>query len=111
METAKYNIRKVVKEYELANPQEYADFVEQMKAVRATMVDEKFGLTTDAHFGDASAHKRLLYEMPETLHAMLVKNLTDDQLTWLKSGAPEDKLQGGRWFATAFPAYRVPRVV
>lgn len=93
MDSAKHNIRKIVATYTTQFKSEYLDFVDQMKTVR-TMVDD-FGSTLSPD----GLVVRALYETPETLQGLLVHNLTEDQIGWLKSK------EGGRWFATTFPVF------
>lgn len=111
METAKYNIRKIVKEYEKLFAFEFEAFKDGMKAVRASLADAKYAKVDGYNGQGAHATERALYELPETLHGMFVSNLSEEQLTWLKSGTKENPNEGGRWFAEAFPAYRIPEKI
>lgn len=105
MESAKINIKKIVSEYIKLCPEEYTAFKEQMKTRRQEMVDEKFGQAKNTDSG-----MRALFEMPATLHEMLVHNLTQDQLEWFKKGG-ENGLEGGRWFANTFREFTLPKHV
>ena len=87
------NIKKVVDDYKLFFPDEYALVVEMIKGKKNT-VDEFASV-------DGMFDGRVLYEIPETLSKMLTKNLVLDDLTWLKSGG-FNKKEGGRWFARTF---------
>lgn len=98
MDSAKSKIRKTVADYIQLTPLEYRAFQAQMKEVRKTLADEKFGTAKNTSM-------RALYEMPETLHDMLTAALELPELEWFKT------LEGGRWFATTFPAFRVPESI
>lgn len=106
METAKTKIDKCVASYIKLMPDEYAAFRAQLKGHRAGLIDQKYG-TTDA---GAASSMRAMFEMPETLHDMLVKALTEEEIIWFKAGG-DDRKEGARWFANKYAAFRVPEKV
>lgn len=102
METAKLKITKTVKDYIDLFPDEYRIFKEQVMKNRSALADENFGVASGS-----GNDMRALFEMPVVLHDMITNALTGDELAWFKYGG-NDKREGGRWFATAFPAFRLP---
>jgi hypothetical protein len=104
MQSAKINIKKVVDTYIKMCPEEYENFKHAMKFRREMMKDQKYGTVgTDSGM-------RALFEMPVALHDMLINNLTEDQITWLKKGG-ENGHEGGRWFARTFPVFALPQEI
>jgi len=102
MKQSKDRITAIVKGYILLHPEEFEAFKEGMNAVRASIKDEEFGTL------EGTEYTRALYEMPETLQTMLIMSLPEEDMLWLKDGIPSDRKQGGRWFATNFPVFRIP---
>lgn len=104
MQSAKINITKVVSEYKKQYPEEYNQVVEAIQMRRKMFedgyIDEE---SLDVH--DPNNFRRALYEIPLTLMTSITQNLTDDQLTWLKSGTPSNRNAGGRWFAKTFQEF------
>ena len=101
MQSAKKNITRLVKEYIRDNPEEWENFKDHMQMVRALAKDEEFGTL------DGTRYTRALYEMPETLQLMFIKELTEDEMLWLKTGGLNGK-EGGRWFAKNFSDFCIP---
>lgn len=102
MKEAKKHIKEIVQLYIKLNPGEFEDFKDGMKMVRATLKDEKFG--------SANAYTRALYEMPESLHEMLIMGLHEDEMVWLKAGGLNKK-EGGLWFARTFKDFAIPNSI
>lgn len=102
MKEAKKHIREIVELYIKLNPQEFEDFKDGMKMVRATLKDEEFG--------SANAYTRALYEMPETLNEMLITGLEEEEMVWLKAGGL-DRKEGGLWFARTFKDFAIPNQI
>jgi hypothetical protein len=73
--------------------------------IRQTLSDEKFGQAKDS-----GNEMRALFEMPVSLHEIIVKNLSEDELDWFKAGGT-DRKEGGRWFAQNFPTFRIPELI
>lgn len=94
---AKDKITEIVGTYIQLCPDEYFAFKESVEAKRDDMQDQKFG--TVAHSG---TEMRALFDMPVTLHELLVKQLDPDQLEWFKSK------EGARWFASTFKVFMLP---
>lgn len=106
MQEAKFNIKKIVAEYKRVFPEEYrvvCEGVTLKRSLNATQFAEVEGT-------QAGTEMRALYEISETLHTMLVRNLPIEQLTWLKVGDGRDN-KGGRWFAKTFPEFRLPKYI
>lgn len=103
MQLAKKHIRTIVEQYIKLYPQEFADFKDAMKMIRASLKDEEFG---QAMVG-TSSQTRALYELPENLHQMFVMNLEEEDMVWLKAGGVNRK-EGGLWFAKTFKDFAIP---
>lgn len=101
--SSKKAIRKVVDDYVKLFPEEFEAFRNGMVALRAT-VHDKFAKL------QGTEYTRALYEMPETLSTMLITNLEEEDMVWLKSGGKNGK-EGGLWFARTFKDFRIPDVV
>ena len=102
MKEAKAHIREIVRLYITLNPGEFSDFKKGIEMMRALKHDD---YASAASMG--SKDTRALFEMPVTLHEMLVNNLTEEELEWFKAGGPNRK-DGGLWFARTFPVFRIP---
>ncbi len=92
--TAKTLIDAYVREYTLTFPLEWSAFLRSNK--------EKLSRSTDS-FGEISGSdlvERKLFEMPETLYAILDMKLSKDDFQWFRSR------EGGQWFARRYPAFR-----
>ena len=82
----------MVKVYKDSFPIEYENFLNSAEQNKKLTKDEFATTGTDTF-------KRKLYEIPETLHNILVKGLDIEELTYLKS------VDGGRWFAKTNPDF------
>ena len=87
MEQLQTKIEAVVEDYVEKNPEELSLFISAIENARLNNKDSHAQVENTHHF------KRKLYEMPETLHAMLVKELSVDELIMFST------TQMGRWFA------------
>lgn len=103
MTSAKKHITQIVQKYIKDFPQEFEDFKEGMKMVRATLKDE-YGTALGV---DSSSQTRALYELPETLHNLFIMELEEEEMVWLKMGGA-DRKQGGQWFARTFKDFCIP---
>lgn len=99
----KQNIKKVVEDYIRIFPDEYATAIKGTEMLRS-MTQDEFASIDGWYYG------RALYEVPETLHNMLVKMLPEEDLKWLKEGGV-DRKQGGRWFARTFPEFAIAQKI
>lgn len=95
----KNNIESTVKEYVRLAPDEFSDFKKGMR------MKVKNSLDNFAEVKGGDFIIRELYELPETLYAMLKIRLTDDEFTWFRTR------EGGVWFATKFKDFRVSKHV
>ena len=102
MNSAKSHIKEIVKLYVKLNPQEFEDFKKGIEMMRQLKHDDYASASSMG-----SKHTRALFEMPVSLHEMLINNLSEDELEWFKAGGPNRK-DGGLWFARTFPAFRIP---
>lgn len=105
MQSAKNRITQIVQDYIRLNPSEWKAFKKGMVAVRASIKDDEFATL------EGTKYTRALYEMPETLQMMFIKQLPEDEMIWLKAGVDSNHNQGGQWFAKAFPDFRIPKEV
>lgn len=101
MVSAKQHIRTIVENYIQMFPQEWEAFKEGMVAVRASAADDFATLR-------GTKYSRALYEMPETLQTMLILQLPEDEMIWLKSGTRSAPNAGGHWFAKTFKEFAIP---
>lgn len=99
MHSAKAKIKKSVEDYIKLQPEEYRVFRMSMEDRKSDLTDERFGVAKGSEM-------RVLFEMPETLHKMIVNQLDIEELEWFKAGGA-DRKEGGRWFAVNFPAFRL----
>jgi hypothetical protein len=91
----KLKIAAIVTQYERDNAPEYTAFLMGRKAKTDNLIN-KFGETKSSDFIE-----RILFEMPETLDGLLVTQLEDDEMQFLRSKI------GGLWFAKTFKQYNV----
>ena len=89
MDTIKKKIKRVVLKYVKENAEEN-DLLKQAVVMKKAMYAQGFEKGSDM---------RPLYELTETLHTLLVKELDEDEANWFKSK------KGGNWFAKEFKAY------
>lgn len=97
---AKAKITEIVGTYIQLCPDEYFAFKDSIEEKRGNLTDRKFG--TASHSG---MEMRALFDMPVTLHDLLVKQLNEDQLEWFKSK------DGARWFANTFKVFMLPDAI
>lgn len=105
VESFKNNIRTLVDEYMTIEPfkSEYELFLKshRKKQSRARLDGKsKFG-----ELGKTDMVIRIMYEIPETLHAMMQLRLNKLSKDWLGSK------EGQQWFATTFKQFRVSEKV
>lgn len=100
MSTAyKTQIKKIVKEYIGAFPNDYATFIQWMNEQRHNAANDFDEIKGSEMVG------RKLFEMPEDLYAMMKVNLDDGGFTWFRSK------DGAQWFAQTFPKFRSSKKV
>ena len=87
MQTAKESIRQCVKTYIDIFPQEYEAFKSQAKQ--------------DVVSANMDTIETKIAEYPETLYALILKTLDDDQMKWF--GTKECV----KWFVKTFPVFGV----
>lgn len=94
MNTAKVKIRGLIEDYKKIFPDEYIAFVKQQIRMRDGLINEYAAFPGDEQI------ERKLFDMPATLHAMLIDKLNKDEHKWFVTKA------GGRWFAKSFKEFR-----
>lgn len=94
IELTQNRIRNIVGGYKELFPQEYEATVNFIADNRRLQENEFASLKKEQNMLE-----RALFELPETLDTMLIKELSTDELTWFKSKT------GGRWFAKSFPQF------
>lgn len=94
----KKKIEVIVEEYIENNEQEYLLAVEYISGEREKNKDKFASVSHDKNL------KRKLYEIPETLHNMIVNELDPDDLVLTKDG--EDGIDFARWFVKKFPEFK-----
>ncbi|MHB1086423.1 MAG: hypothetical protein ACYCZ0_01595 [Minisyncoccota bacterium] len=100
MQETKQRIKKVVSDYIKLFPAEYSIVCKGVE-MKKKMTRDQFASIEGMFEG------RGLYEISETLDAMLTKYLPEEDMVWLKSGGINHK-EGGRWFAKTFPEFSLP---
>jgi hypothetical protein len=96
MQKTQNKIKNVVKLYKETFPEEYKTVCEGIEMSRRLQKDE-FGSTQDG----SNFVGRILYETPEKLQSLIIKNLDVEELEYFKSK------EGARWFANTFREFRV----
>lgn len=96
--TTKNKIRNAVNAYIRAFPDEFED-VKTLVAQKKRTLHTQFGELRGDH-----AMNRILFEIPETLNNLLIKNLDTNQMIWFKTK------EGARWFAKTFPPFALAEV-
>ena len=94
IELTKNRIKNIVGGYRVLFPQEYEQVVKFIADNRKLQENEFASLRKEHNMIE-----RALFELPETLSTMLIKELSGDELTFFKSK------QGGRWFTKTFPQF------
>lgn len=97
-ETVQKLLKVIVADYKKTFAAEFELF---KKAVRQKRENQR----TD--FGETGMDfaERILFEVPETLHAMIFRRLTKEQLRYY------DSKEGAKWFVKTFPDFQVTRKV
>lgn len=94
MEHTQQRIKNLVETYKMGFPEEYRDACKVVEQNRKLQNDE-FASTNQ----ELNTLQRAVYEIPETLLTVFIKNLSEDELRYLKSK------EGARWFARALPQF------
>jgi len=90
----KAKILQLVTDYSLTCPLEFTQFKKQMKLQKEASLNEW------AEVDSMDYVERKLFEIPETLYAILKVRLDEDGWLWFKSK------EGSRWFAKKFVEFR-----
>jgi hypothetical protein len=93
----KKKIEKVVKQYIKENQEEYHLVVKELRGEREKNKDKFATVSHDKNV------KRKVFEIPATLHNMIINECNADELMLMKDG--EDGIDYGRWFAKRFPEF------
>lgn len=81
-------------------PEENKQMIDQVNKKRWFLDDMEYGASpTD------SVIVRALFEIPETLNAIIIKGLSESEMQQFRG------LKGSRWFAKEFPQFRTPREI
>lgn len=94
--TTKNRIDSIVSDYKGLFTEEYSLVCDMLKHRKSDLRNEF------AELKNVSALKRGLYEIPETLSEMLIKQLSENEMAELKTKT------GGRWFAKKFKEFSLP---
>jgi len=90
----KTKIGMIIKDYVKLQPEEYELFRKEMKQQREN------NATKFAEVKEADTIDRKLFEMPETLHAMIKVRLSDDEYNWWRTK------EGAHWFINSYQDFR-----
>jgi hypothetical protein len=98
METAKIKIRQYTEAYKTVEPfkSEYLQFLKGVKAKQALNTSSNKHAAVQ---GGVGVTERLLTEVPETLHVMLFRQLTDEEWMWFQS------IEARKWFANSYKEF------
>ena len=77
--------------------EEYAAIVPQLSAEREKNKDKFASVAMD------KVVNRKIYEIPETLHNMIINEVTQEEMMQMREG--ESGKDFARWFATRFPEF------
>lgn len=99
----KKKIEFIVEDYIANNELEYHSIVYQIQMERELNKDKFASIATDKNV------KRKIFEIPETLHNMIVNELDPDELALTKDG--EDGVDYAKWFANRFPEFKSGELV
>ncbi len=94
MHFTKKHIQEIVGQYIKENQEEFE--------IVKKGIQLKHSLTKDDLASIENSEMRGLYEIPETLSNMLLLELEEEELLWLKTK------QGGFWFAKEFKVFALP---
>ncbi len=102
MKDLKLKIVNIVEKYAKDNPKDIELMRSQMIELRGNLKDSKFGKASNEDGKQNMAIERALYEIPEDLFKILVRDLEQEEQEQLSS---KDM---ARWFANEFPLFRIP---
>lgn len=97
MKNLKQQVEKITLKYIDMFPDEYRFVVRQIAAEREKNVNKFASVSQDKTL------RRKIYEIPETLQKMIIKELTEEQLVMMKDG--ETGKDYAHWFAKRFPEF------
>lgn len=97
MEKTQNRIKNLVEAYKIAFPEEYENALVGIETNRRLQEDE----FASAQKSGSVQVGRALYEIPQTLSAMILRELEVDELEFLRS------INGARWFAKTFPQFAI----
>lgn len=100
MQPTKNRIIAIVDDYKRMFAEEYA-VVKEAVALKKKMAADEYASIQGTDYG------RALYEIPQTLDAMLRTNLPEEDLIWLREGGTK-RTDGARWFAKQFREFALP---
>ena len=93
----KKKIEKIVKQYIKENEEEYHLVIRELKGERERNKDKFASVSYDKSI------KRKMFEIPATLHNMIVNECDADELILMRDG--EDGKDYARWFAKRFSEF------
>lgn len=99
-ELTKNRIKNLVGGYKALFPEEYETVVNFIAQNRKLQENEFASMRKDM-----TMLERALFELPETLSTMLIKELKPLELEYFKSK------DGGRWFAKTFPQFALAQKI
>lgn len=105
MLTAKKHIAAIVGNYIRMYPKEFEMAKEGIRMQKGLYLDEFASAKLEG-----APDMRALYEIPVTLHEMLVMGLDEEEMVWFKAGG-RDRKAGGKWFAKTFKYFALPRSI
>lgn len=96
---AQEKIKEIIKTYITLFNVEYRLFTKQQRELREGLINE-----FAANKGDNLIERRL-FDVPATLHTMLIEKLDGENLKYFKSK------EGARWFAKSFKEFRTAQKI
>lgn len=93
----KSKVESVVLSYMSLFKEEYSAIVPQLSAEREKNKDKFASVAFD------KTVNRKIYEIPETLHNMILNTVDEKEMMLMREG--EDGKDFARWFATRFPEF------
>lgn len=105
MESAKKHITQIVENYIRLYPEDFETVKKGIEMQRATLIDDEFG----SAIGTGS-DMRAMFEIPVDLSEMFIMGLNEEEMEWFKAGGA-DRKAGAKWFANAFPVFKLPNRV
>lgn len=97
MKQLKQKVESLTLKYIDVFPDEYRAVVNYISSEREKNVNKFASISSDKTL------QRKIYEIPETLNKILVKELTDEQLVLMKDGQTGKDF--AHWFAKRFPEF------